>query len=59
MSLFHRHEFQKDGRTLWCKCGKIEQLPCNHIWRVHKGEFTLTRKTSKGELNQEEVYVYS
>jgi len=32
----HKHEYVeiKDGRSIYCKtCGKVNIIPCNHIWK--------------------------
>lgn len=33
--MFHKHDFQKEGNNIWCKCGKIKRLPCDHDWLIH------------------------
>jgi len=39
--MFHKHNFQKDGLILWCSCGKVKHLECDHsidgktAWKVH------------------------
>lgn len=53
MRLFHKHEFKKSGNTLWCKCGKIKNLPCHHVWKLQS-----SNKILKDHLKQlEEVWV--
>ena len=36
MSFFHKHNFAQDGRRLWCSCGKVIIMPCNHLWQLKK-----------------------
>ena len=31
----HKHNFVKDGNNLYCFCGKIKRLECDHEWIIH------------------------
>ncbi len=33
--IFHKHKFKKEKNTLWCECGGIKKLPCDHLWEIH------------------------
>ena len=36
--MFHKHKFNLKGNTLWCECGKIKHLSCNHRWKTISNE---------------------
>lgn len=33
--MFHKHNFKKEGNNIWCECGKIKRLECDHDWDIH------------------------
>lgn len=33
--IFHKHKFKKEGLNIWCECGKVKYLKCNHKWKSH------------------------
>ena len=40
--MFHKHKFNLRGNSLWCECGKIKELKCEHKWRVHSEQAITT-----------------
>ena len=57
MSFFnkHHHEFERDGRRMWCKCGAVRILPCNHIWRIHDKQGIEVTRPGGGDSGKQEV----
>ncbi len=51
--LFNRHEhnFRKTGNNLYCSCGEIKRMECDHKWKLHKEE-GITRKVFGGDVKQ-------
>ena len=46
MNFFHKHNFTQDGRRLWCSCGKVITMPCNHLWQLKKTYTIYVNRTS-------------
>ena len=51
--MFHKHQFQKDGNNLWCTCGKLKELNCNHNWKVHSSVEITNQNITKGFQTQQ------
>lgn len=49
INIFHKHKFEKDGRRLWCSCGKIITMPCNHLWQIRN---TYSIYVDRGTVHQ-------
>jgi len=49
--MFHKHEFTLRGNSLWCKCGKVRNLPCCHKWEVHRDQ-TIEQYIGAGKVPQ-------
>ena len=39
--MFHKHKFKKECNCLWCECGKVKYIKCDHDWVVHSSHLII------------------
>jgi len=43
----HKHNFKKDGNNLWCECGKVKRLECDHKWKLQSSNNIIIFKNNQ------------
>ena len=54
--MFHKHNFKEstNKRILYCECGKIKEIPCNHKWEVKSTQQVEIMRTN---IHIQEIWV--
>lgn len=53
MFCFHKYgEIDANNRQICVKCGKVNQLPCNHVWEQKSLSYIGGVRNEKGVINE-------